>query len=173
MQSLVEGTGFLGRMIRDAASYENAGEGRQKGDGGEKQRPAGTDAHHPPVSSVEGASSAAAPMRGRDRSALADSPGTRPPAIPIASAAVTAAIRKGRGKSCAPKFGLEIFSSIDASVAARRVGTASSDNRCSARSISIINTSPRYSASYARTPINPHFVCESAKTDNACFPARD
>src|SRR3546814_169727 len=113
MQGLVEGTGFLGGMIRNAASYENAGERRQKGDDGDEQRSAGTDAHHPPVSRVEGASSAAAPMRGRDCSALADSLGTRPPAIPIASAAVTAANRKGRGKSCAPKLGLEIFSSID------------------------------------------------------------
>src|SRR3546814_10236859 len=86
MQGVVEGTGFLGGMIRNAASYENAGERRQKGDDGDEQRSAGTDAHHPPVSRVEGASSAAAPMRGRDCSALADSLGTRPPAIPIASA---------------------------------------------------------------------------------------
>src|SRR3546814_6831763 len=70
MQGLVEGTGFLGGMIRNSASYENAGERRQKGDDGDEQRSAGTDAHHPPVSRVEGASSAAAPMRGRDCSAL-------------------------------------------------------------------------------------------------------
>src|SRR3546814_5871456 len=93
-------------MLRPTRTPER----RQKGDDGDEQRSAGTDAHHPTVSRVEGASSAAAPMRGRDCSALADSLGTRPPAIPIASAAVTAANRKGRGKSCAPKLGLEIRS---------------------------------------------------------------
>src|SRR3546814_19273668 len=91
MQGLVEGTGFLGGMIRNAASYENAGERRQKGDDGDEQRSAGTDAHHTPVSRVEGASSAAAQMRGRDCSALAASLGTRTRAIPITSAAATAA----------------------------------------------------------------------------------
>src|SRR3546814_3226486 len=89
-------------MIRNAASYENAGERRQKGDDGDEQRSPGTAAHHPPVSIVEGASSAPPPMRGRDCSALADSLGTRPPAIPTATAAVTAANHLGRAHVCTP-----------------------------------------------------------------------
>src|SRR3546814_1756007 len=57
-QGLVEGTGFLGGMIRNAVSYETAGERPQKGDDGVAHRSAATDAHTQPVSRVGGASSA-------------------------------------------------------------------------------------------------------------------
>src|SRR3546814_19261030 len=41
MQGLVEGTGFLGGLIRNAASYENAGERRQKGAAKSEERRVG------------------------------------------------------------------------------------------------------------------------------------